>query len=89
MSLQGVILKYFCFSSGNILAPITIKRQIINLNFKKMERSVKSKMAKRDLEELIGKLTENEILNPDAMRCVRGGDGDGGGDTIMIPPKEG
>ena len=67
---------------------ITIKRQILNLKFKIMENSAKSKMAKRDLEELISKLTENEILSPDAMRYVRGGDGDGGGDAIIIPPKE-
>jgi len=52
-----------------------------------METSAKSKMAKRDLEELISKLTENEILSPDAMRYVRGGDGEGGGDGIIIPPK--
>jgi len=47
-------------------------------------------MAKRDVVELIFKLTENEILNPDAMRCVRGGEGegDGGGDIILIPPKQ-
>jgi len=45
-------------------------------------------MAKRNLDELISKLSENEILNPDAMSCVRGGDGDGGGDTIIIPPKQ-
>ena len=51
-----------------------------------METSAKSKMAKRDLEELISKLTENEILSADAMRYVRGGDGEGGGDGILIPP---
>jgi len=45
-------------------------------------------MAKRNLDELISKLSENEILNPDAMSCVRGGDGDGGGDGIIIPPKQ-
>jgi len=34
-------------------------------------------------------LSEKEILSPDAMRCVRGGDGDGGGDIIIIPPPPG
>ena len=55
-----------------------------------MERKIRLEMAKRNLEELISKLSENEILNPDAMSCVRGGDGegDGGGDGIIIPPKQ-
>jgi hypothetical protein len=54
-----------------------------------MERSVNSKMATRDLESLISVLNENEILTPDAMRSVRGGDGEGGGDGVIIPPKQG
>ena len=53
-----------------------------------MKRSANSEMVKRDLENLISVLNENEILTPEAMRCVRGGDGDGGGDGILIPPKE-
>ena len=53
-----------------------------------MERKIRSEMAKRDFDELISKLSENEILNPDAMRCVRGGDGEGGGDIILVPPKQ-
>ena len=53
-----------------------------------METSVKTKMAKRDLESLAGKLTAEEILTTEAMRSVRGGDGDGGGDGIIIPPKQ-
>jgi len=55
-----------------------------------MERKIRFKMAKRNFDEVISKLTENEILNPDAMRCVRGGDGEGngGGDGIIIPPKQ-
>lgn len=52
-----------------------------------MEKSVKSKMAKRSIDEFISRLSENEILDPEAMRCVRGGDGDGGGDSPIIPPK--
>ena len=53
-----------------------------------MERSANSEMAKRDLENLISVLNENEILTPGAMSCVRGGDGEGGGDGIIIPPKQ-
>jgi hypothetical protein len=53
-----------------------------------MERSVKSKMAKRDLEKLVSEFPVSEILTPDAMRCVRGGDGEGGHDGIIIPPKQ-
>ena len=55
-----------------------------------MERTIRTKMAKRNFDELISKLSENEILNIKAMSCVRGGDGeaDGGGDGIIIPPKQ-
>ena len=54
-----------------------------------MEKTIRSEMAKRDFDELISKLSENEILDHDAMSCVRGGDGegDGGGDIIIIPPE--
>lgn len=52
-----------------------------------METSVKTKMAKRDLESLVCKLTAEEILSTEAMRSVRGGDGEGGGDLILIPPR--
>jgi hypothetical protein len=53
-----------------------------------MEKKIRTEMAKTSLDELISKLSENEILNPDAMRCVRGGYGEGGGDIILIPPEE-
>jgi hypothetical protein len=52
-----------------------------------MERSVKTKMAKRDVKELISGFSEFQILTPEEMRFVRGGDGDGGGDGVIIPPK--
>jgi hypothetical protein len=52
-----------------------------------MKRADKSAKTTRDLNVLISKLSENEILNLRAMSCVRGGDGDGGGDIIIIPPK--
>jgi len=85
-----IVLHIFYFFSGNNLPSINIKRQKSNLNFKIMERKIRFKMAKRNFDEVISKLTENEILNPDAMRCVRGGDGEGngGGDGIIIPPKQ-
>jgi hypothetical protein len=44
---------------------------------------------KRDFDELISKFSKNEILDLRAMSHVRGGDGDGGGDIIIIPKKEG
>ena len=53
-----------------------------------MERTIRSEMAKRNFDELISKLSENEILDTEAMSCVRGGDGDGGEDGIIIPPKQ-
>ena len=46
--------------------------------------------AKPDLNEndLFSVFTENETLNLQSMRCIRGGDGDGGdgGDPIIIIP---
>jgi len=43
--------------------------------------------AKRDFDELISKFSKDEILDLHAMNHVRGGDGDGGGDIILLPPK--
>jgi hypothetical protein len=43
----------------------------------------------RDLNELISKFSKEEILDLQAMNNVRGGDGDGGGDLVIIPKKEG
>jgi hypothetical protein len=42
-------------------------------------------LAKRDFDELVSKLSENEILDLHAMSRVRGGEGDGGADLIIIP----
>ena len=53
-----------------------------------MEKTLRTKQAKSNLEKLISKLTGNEILDTKAMSCVRGGDGEGGGDGIIIPPKQ-
>jgi hypothetical protein len=54
-----------------------------------MEKSVKTKMAKRDVKELISEFSEYQILTPDEMICVRGGDGDGGSDGVLLPPPPG
>jgi hypothetical protein len=36
-------------------------------------------------EELIPEFLKTEILTVSAMQSVRGGDGDGGGDLVIIP----
>lgn len=51
-----------------------------------MKRADKSSETTRNLDQLISKLSEIEILNTPAMSCVRGGTGEGGGDIIIIPP---
>ena len=53
-----------------------------------MKTSDKSAEAKRSFDQLISKLSENEILNIKAMSCVRGGSTEGeanGGQVIIIP----
>jgi len=54
-----------------------------------MKRTDKKTDSGRDFDELISTFSENEVLNESAMQHVRGGDGpaDGGGDTILFPPK--
>ena len=55
-----------------------------------MKTTDKSAEAKRSFDQLISKFSENEVLNIQAMSCVRGGsmDGEGdGGEVIMIKPK--
>jgi hypothetical protein len=42
---------------------------------------------KRDFDELISKFSKDEILDLHAMNHVRGGDGDGGADLVIIPKK--
>ena len=52
---------------------------------KKEEKSVKTT---RNLDMLISKLSENEILNMSAMSYVKGGVGeDNGGEPVIIIPK--
>jgi hypothetical protein len=53
---------------------------------KKLDAKVATK---RDLDELISKFSNDEILDLQAMNHVRGGDGDGGAGIIIIPKKEG
>lgn len=53
-----------------------------------MEKTFKTKSAKKSYEKLISRLTVNKILDTRAMSCVRGGDGEGGEDGIIIPPKQ-
>jgi hypothetical protein len=55
-----------------------------------MKTTDKSAEAKKSFDQLISKLSENEILNTQAMSCVRGGSTDGeanGGIQIIIIPK--
>ncbi len=56
---------------------------------KEMKRTIKKSVKGKDLNEMISKFSEKEILSVNAMQHVRGGDGpaDGGGDTILLPPK--
>jgi hypothetical protein len=55
-----------------------------------MKSANRTSVATKNLEILISKLSENEILTIPAMSCVRGGDeGNGGGDIIIMPPKPG
>ncbi len=44
---------------------------------------------KRNFDELISKFSKDEILDLHAMSHIRGGDGDGGSEIIIIPKKEG
>jgi hypothetical protein len=55
-----------------------------------MKTADKSAMTKRNFDELVSILSEEAILDLHAMSHVRGGDGegDGGGDLIIIPKKE-
>ena len=53
-----------------------------------MKTTVRSVETNRNFNQLISKLSENEILNTRAMSFVRGGDGEGnGGEVIIIIPK--
>jgi len=49
-----------------------------------MKTTVRSAKTNRNFNQLISKLSENEILNNQAMSFVRGGDGEGNGGEIII-----
>jgi len=53
-----------------------------------MKRADKSSETNRNFDQLISKLSENEVLSLQTMSCVRGGEGDGNGsEPIIIIPK--
>jgi hypothetical protein len=53
-----------------------------------MKRADKSSETIKNLDQLISKLSENEILNTQSMINVRGGEGEAdGGASVIIKPK--
>jgi hypothetical protein len=55
-----------------------------------MKKAIKSSEETRNFDQLISKLSENEILDVQAMSYVRGGSADGegnGGSPVIIIPK--
>jgi hypothetical protein len=54
-----------------------------------MKNLLKSTSATRSFEMLLSGINENEILSVQALKSVRGGDGEAsGGEPIIIVPKE-
>jgi hypothetical protein len=78
-------LTKYNYNKGNNPAHIKIKLQYLILNIKIMKTADKSAMTKKNFDELVPILSEEAILDLHAMSCVRGGEGDGGGDLIIIP----
>ena len=77
-------------SSGNNYEPIPIKQQklLLNLIYKIMKRANKSSETIKNLDQLISKLSEKEVLDIQAMSYIRGGDDEGnGGASVIIRPK--
>jgi hypothetical protein len=68
------------------MALIKINLQNLILKFKKMKKV--DATTKRDFDELISKFSKDEVLDLHAMSRVRGGDGDGGEDIVIIPKKK-
>jgi hypothetical protein len=52
-----------------------------------MKRADKSSESIKNLDQLISKLSENEVLDIMAMSYIRGGEGDGLTPIIIIPKK--
>ena len=63
--------------------------QLLTLIKKKMETKDNTTGTNLNLNELASKFSKDEILSVSAMQRVRGGDGDGGGDLVIIPPPPG
>jgi hypothetical protein len=75
---------------GNNSGPIPIKHQIDLKNYSEMKRENKSSEIKKNLDHLIDKLSEQQVLSTRAMSYVKGGttDGEGnGGAPVLIVPK--
>jgi hypothetical protein len=51
-----------------------------------MKRADKSAETIRNFDSLISKLSENEIIDLNSMRCIRGGDGNGSTPIVVPPP---
>jgi len=52
-----------------------------------MKTGENSATTKRDFDKKISEFSKDEILDLHAMSNVRGGDGDGGGELVIIPKK--
>ena len=53
-----------------------------------MKTTDKSAETKRNFDQLISKISENEVLTVQAMSYIKGGDADGNGsEPILIIPK--
>ena len=53
-----------------------------------MKRADKSSETIKNLDQLISKLSEKEVLDIQSMSYIRGGDGEGdGGANVIIRPK--
>lgn len=60
----------------------------LTLNYKIMKKAIRSSEETRNLDQLISKLSENEILSTQAMSFIRGGEGEGlGGEVVISIPK--
>ena len=60
----------------------------LTLNYKIMKTAIKSSETARNFDQLISKLSENEILSTQAMSYIRGGDGEAnGGEVVISIPK--
>jgi hypothetical protein len=49
-----------------------------------MKRADKSTETIRNFDQLISKLSGNEILDIQAMSCIKGGDGEADGGVVVI-----